>query len=112
MRPSATRRPPAGLTRMAAVAVFTALLGVLASGCAATEPTPFRLSGAFTAERTEADLQEFHALVGPYADDVRILESFPEQFAIDGRESDRCDELAALLRAKAYIATVSDCLAL
>jgi hypothetical protein len=86
------------------------VLVLLSAGCLSAAPTPFRLSGAFTAERTEADLQEFQALVEPYADDVRILESFPEQFAIDGRDRDRCDELAALLRAKPYVAHVGDCL--
>jgi hypothetical protein len=88
---------------------FVALL--LLSGCLSSAPTPFRLAGAFTAERTEADLQEFHALVEPYAADVRILESFPEQFGIDGHDLERCDELAALLVAKDYIASVGDCLA-
>lgn len=100
----------------AARPLWTGLLAVgclLLAGClgSSTEPTPFRLSGSFTEDRTQADLDEFHALVEPYATDVRIMESFPEQFAIDGRDLARCDGLAALLASKDYIAHVGDCLA-
>ena len=85
------------------------LVLLLLSGCLSSAPTPFDLSGSFTADRTQADLDEFHALVDPYADDVHIMESFPEQFAIDGKDVRRCDELLGLLKAKPYIAQVGPC---
>jgi hypothetical protein len=90
-------------------ALLALLAFALSSGCISSAPTPFRLHGAFTADRTEADLREFHALVGPYASDVRIMESFPEQFAIDGKDVRQCDELSALLKAKPYVAQVGPC---
>jgi hypothetical protein len=82
---------------------------LLLPGCLEASPTPFGLSGSFTADRTQEDLEEFQALVAPYATDVRILESFPEQFAIDGRDLGDCAELAALLEAKDYVAQVGAC---
>ena len=89
-------------------AVPLALL-VLLSGCGSpgTGPT-FRLSGAFTADRTQADLDEFEGIVRPYSDDVAYLESFPEQFVIAGIQGG-CDQLRSTLQAKDYVASVGTC---
>ena len=86
-----------------------AALAILLSGCASVGSGPtFRLSGSFTAERTQADLDEFHAIVRPYSDDVAILESFPEQFVIRSITGG-CDQLRATLQSKDYIASVGTC---
>lgn len=88
--------------------VATALF-VLAAGCATPDGGgSFRLSGSFTSDRTEADLADFQAVVRPYSDDVAIMESFPEQFAINGIVG-RCEQLRATLEAKPYIANVGAC---
>lgn len=81
---------------------------ILLAGCA-SEGDSYRLSGAFTAERTNADMQEFNDLVDDYSDDVAIMESFPEQFAINHMHHG-CEELRAKLLEKSYIASVSECI--
>lgn len=84
-------------------------LVVLLSGCAAPDPSPtFSLSGSFTADRTQGDLDEFAAIVDPYSDDVAIMESFPEQFSIRGITGG-CEQLRATLEAKDYVASVGAC---
>lgn len=88
--------------------VALAIVALFLSGCngdAAYE----RLGGAFTAQRTAADLDDFQATVRPYSDDVAIRESFPEQFIIHGLDANDCIELSELLRAKPYIATLGPC---
>ena len=88
-----------------------AAAAVLLAGCAsASEGPSFRLSGAFTAERTQADLDDFHATVAPYSGDVALLESFPEQFVIHAIVGG-CDHLRATLQGKDYVASVSACVA-
>lgn len=82
---------------------------ILLAGCASPAAGPtFALSGAFTPERTQQDLDEFHAIVAPYSDDVAILESFPEQFSIRGITGG-CEQLRATLDAKDYVASVGTC---
>ena len=82
---------------------------VAAAGCASPdESESFQLSGSFTADRTQEDLDEFDAIVAPYSDDVAILESFPEQFSIRGIVGG-CEQLRSTLDAKEYIASVSAC---
>ena len=88
---------------------FLVLTLLLFAGCATPdEGTKFRLSGSFTAERIQADLDEFHAIVRPYSDDVAILESFPEPFSIRGIVGG-CEQLRATLETKDYIASVGTC---
>ncbi len=92
--------------RLAALAV---VLGVLLAGCGTPAAGPsFRLSGTFTQDRTQADLDEFNGIAARYSDDVAILESFPEQFAIRGIVGG-CDQLRATLQAKDYVASVGAC---
>lgn len=84
-------------------------IAVLAAGCASPSDSPsFQLMGSFTADRTQGDLDEFHGLVAPYSDDVAIMESFPEQFAIRGIVGG-CEQLRATLTSKDYIATLGSC---
>lgn len=83
------------------------VLAALLSGCSG-DAVSYRLSGAFTAERTQADLDDFSATVAPYSDDVAIMESFPEQFSIRGLD-ESCEPLREVLLAKPYIASVGEC---
>lgn len=95
---------------MRSVAFGAALLALALAGCgtpAADGPT-FRLGGAFTEQRTDADLQDFQRTVRPYSDDVLLMESFPEQFSIRGIVGG-CEQLRSQLDAKPYIATVGQC---
>lgn len=94
------------------VLVRVALAGavfVVLAGCASPdESETFRLSGSFTGDRTQEDLDEFEAIVEPYSHDVAILESFPEQFSIRGIVGG-CEQLRSTLDSKDYIASVSAC---
>lgn len=92
------------------LALFAAATLLLAGCASAGEGPSFRLSGAFTADRTQADLDDFHATVAPYSDDVALLESFPEQFVVHGIVGG-CEQLRATLQAKDYVASVSACAA-
>lgn len=90
----------------AVVAIF---LAVALSGCGSVDSGPrFHLTGAFTAERTQEDLDEFHGIVDDYSDDVLILESFPEQFDIRDIVGG-CEQLRSTLQAKDYIASLGTC---
>lgn len=91
--------------------VLGLLVALALAGCSTSTSGPsFRLSGAFTEDRTEQDLQEFDRIVAPYSDDVLIMESFPEQFSIRGIEGG-CEQLRVDLQAKDYIASVGTCVA-
>ena len=92
------------------VAVLAMAALVLAGCASAGEGPSFRLSGAFTADRTQADLDDFRATVAPYSDDVALLESFPEQFVVHGIVGG-CEQLRATLQGKDYVASVSACAA-
>ena len=87
------------------------LLVVAASGCmSGPEGAAYQLSGAFTAQRTQADIEEFHEIVAPFSSDVRIMESFPEQFVVAGMSKTGCDDARSQLVGKPYIGSLSQCL--
>lgn len=97
-------RPPRVLR-----ALLASTLVVAVAGCASPDDSEtFQLSGSFTADRTQQDLDGFDALVAPYSDDVAIMESFPEQFSIRGIVGG-CEQLRSTLDSKDYIASVSAC---
>jgi hypothetical protein len=90
-------------------ALLASALVTAVAGCASPdESETFQLSGSFTADRTQEDLDEFDAIVAPYSDDVAIMESFPEQFSIRGIVGG-CEQLRSTLDSKDYIASVSAC---
>lgn len=77
------------------------------AGCTA-EPT-YAVGGAFTSERTEADMQDFDASASQYSDDIAILESFPEQFRVGSLSQADCEALREELLQKDYLGRVGDC---
>ena len=86
----------------------TTLLALALAGCT-DEGDSYRLGGAFTADFTQADRDEFARITAEYSDDVAIMESFPEQFAVHHMHHG-CEELRAKLLEKSYIASVSACM--
>lgn len=68
-----------------------------------------RLGGSFTAEATQAQVQEAQGLAAAEGGDMAILESFPLQFAVSGLGADACGRLHAALDAKPYVASVRAC---
>lgn len=96
--------------RLPALAAAATVLALALAGCGTPAAGPsFMLSGAFTADRTQQDLDEFQAIVRPYSDEApTIMESFPEQFVIHGIEGG-CEQLRVTLDSKDYIASVGTC---
>lgn len=87
---------------------IVAILALLMlAGC--TDAEDYKMGGAFTSDRSQADLEEFNQLVGQYSDDVAIMESFPEQFSIRGMNQADCEELYTKLQAKSYISSLNVC---
>lgn len=85
--------------------VLLPLLVVVLAGC--TEDT-YVTSGAFKADRTQADMDDLQALADKHGAELSIMESFPEQFqARAGR--DACDALYEDLKARDYLQSLSAC---
>ena len=67
-----------------------------------------RLMGWFT-EYNETIQADFDATVGPYSDNVLMMESFPPGFQILDLDPDACPELRAQLVDKDYLRNIGDC---
>lgn len=67
------------------------------------------LSGAYTANATQADIQEAGMLARQEGGQMLTLESFPAQFQANGLDSSGCERLRAALHAKPYVARVGQC---
>lgn len=94
---------------------FVAALLALSAGCldasspAAGSEAKHHLGGAFTAEATQADLDEASRLAAAEGADLHIMESFPLQFSARDMALEGCERLRAALAAKAYVASVRAC---
>ncbi len=84
------------------------LIVLMFAGCVEEEPQSYQWSGAFTAERTNEDLQEFSQFASKHGD-VAILESFPEQFVISRLDAGGCQFLQPFIESRDYIASHSGC---
>lgn len=82
------------------------LLPVVLAGCA--DPT-YQVTGTFTSDRTEADIEDLRLLAQEHGGDVLIAESFPEQFVISDVSRHECEELRGVLLEKDYLANVDTC---
>jgi len=92
------------------------VLALLLPGCvqgpaADDGPGTATLRGAFTEAATQADMADFGEEMRAYGRDVdvRLMESFPVQFAVEGVDAARCDEAREAARAKPYVARVDGC---
>lgn len=98
----------------APVLVAALLAALLLAGCtgpnAPIENQPTVLSGAFTADRTESDLDDFGATLARHDVDCPLMESFPEQFSCRMPLA-RCQDLRADLVEKEYLGHLSGCAA-
>jgi hypothetical protein len=97
--------------RLVVLAVL--VLGSLAlAGCheAVDEAGPeWRLSGSFTEETTQEDLDALVAMLEPYGATMAVLESFPLQFQITGPDPDDCPEVREMLLDHERVAEVREC---
>lgn len=90
------------------VAALSVLLVIGLAGCAG-DAVSFQVGGSFRQDRADSDLDDLRATAAPYSDDVLVMESFPEQFNVRGLDEHGCNELRALLQAKAYLQHVGAC---
>lgn len=91
--------------------LFAAMLAVALAGCTdgPDESRDWRVSGHFTAE-PRPDWDEWNALVATYTDaPAMIMESFPEQFAVEGLTEAGCAAFRAEVLALPYVASAGDC---
>lgn len=88
------------------VASVTFALLVL-SGCAGE--ADYTLAGAFTVDRSDADIADFQTHVERHGGTSVLMESFPEQFRVSGLDASSCAALRAELSALAYIGSVTEC---
>lgn len=83
---------------------------LLLAGCLdAPSGGPHRLGGSFTAEATQAQVDEARALAEAEGGDMAVMESFPLQFGVTGLSGEACGRLRAALDAKPYVASVGAC---
>lgn len=69
----------------------------------------WRLGGSFTENATQAEIAEIGRELEPYNATMRVMESFPMQYAVDGLTLEVCPEVRALLAEKPYVAVVREC---
>ncbi len=87
--------------------VATLLLASLV-GCVDSEDT-YRISGSFTADRADEDIQALVDKGRGLGGDTAIMESFPEQFTVRAFGLKECRELETWLAAQDFIASMTSC---
>jgi hypothetical protein len=70
---------------------------------------PWVVSGAFTADRTDDNVTQFHAWVEASSGVAAIMESFPEQFRVTNLSAAGCAVLHDHLEGAAFVARLSRC---
>lgn len=107
---------------MTGAALVLVLVGAGLSGCLEQDvtesrtgdpsgetSTDWRLGGVFTRNASQEDLQDIQGEADARGGDLRVMESFPMQYMIDGLTQSACIELRALLQEKDYVDTVREC---
>ncbi len=90
---------------MAWALLFLALAGCLSTG----DEAEFGITGSFTSDRDNADIDTLSDWVRARGGEVAIMESFPEQFHASGLTKADCEDLAVQLDAWDFIQSRSDC---
>lgn len=84
------------------------LLAVLLAGCAGEE-TPYSVTGSFTGDRADEDIEELRELGEDLGGEVVILESFPEQFQVRALSLEDCETFREQVEGKDYVEEVGPC---
>lgn len=92
--------------------LMSALAILLLAGC--LEPAPASeaehvVSGAFTAEATQADYAEAGRLAQAEGGEMVLMESFPPQFRVAGFGRSGCERFRAAIAETPYLARVGEC---
>ena len=96
------------MRRVLALVTLLPLAGCLDSVAPGGAGAAYYLGGTFTEDASDADLADFRARMAPYGD-VRVMESFPMQFAVDGLTLDTCREARVVAEGRPYVADVRAC---
>lgn len=84
------------------------LLVVLPLAGCVEDPT-YAVSGSFTEDRTDSDIEELQALADQHDGSVQIRETAPEQFTIGDLSEEDCETVRAILVEKEYLEDVGAC---
>ncbi len=90
------------------VSLVSAWLLLALAGCVEDGPT-YNVTGAFTADRDNADLETLGQWVRERGGDVAIMESFPEQFHASGLSATDCEAFRVQLEQWDFIQSHSEC---
>lgn len=86
------------------------VLVLFLAGCTSTGDEADRsLSGTFTEETDQADLEDLERRLEPYGASLAVLESFPMQYRIAPLSPEDCEEVRALLGGLTYVRDVGTC---
>lgn len=88
--------------------VALALLALALAGCAGEE-TPYGVTGSFTEDRSDEDIEEVRELARSHGGEIVILESFPEQFQVRAMSLEECEAFREEVEQRPYIDTVEAC---
>lgn len=86
-------------------------LAILLAGCADAGESPegeHRISGSFTTERTQADLDAFGSKVSELAGEWVLMESWPEQFQATFSSLTKCEAMHNWVHQQAFISQSND----
>lgn len=87
------------------------IVAVLAAGClgASESRDDWMVSGSFTREASQLDMEELGKLARAEGGESAFLESFPVQFVVTELMEQKCRALRAELTSRAYVASIGDC---
>lgn len=80
---------------------------VVLSGCVAGGQ--YSLSGTFTEDATQADMEDLGDRVAAHGGTLDLMESFPVQFSASGLDNNGCDAVREEALARDYVAAVGSC---
>lgn len=88
--------------------VILALLALSLAGCAGEE-TPYGVTGHFTGDHSDEDIEEVRRLAEERGGELVVLESSPEQFQARGMSLEECEAFRSEVEQKPYVDRVDGC---
>lgn len=88
--------------------VILALLALSLAGCAGEE-TPYGVTGQFTEDRSDQDIEEMRQLAEEHGGELVVLESSPEQFQARDMSLEECEAFRSEVEQKSYVDRVEGC---
>lgn len=89
--------------------VAVTLLATALVGCVDQAPPEHRVSGTFTENATQDQMDELAGQVEDRGGEFVVLQSFPAQFSATGLADAACEEVAAFAANATYVAHVGSC---